>query len=139
MILIPFGVGIPKAQQDVSLPEKLMAEASGILNWSLAGLPITYATACRSPIRSAVKPVPYKDENDLLGMWVREECELGVAHSQRKSALYSSYETWCSDNGTTPITQPRFTRRIKRGHGLMMASDERTIVGIRLKCSGGNL
>jgi hypothetical protein len=36
--LIPFEVYIPDAKVDEKLPEKLKSEASGILNWMLAGL-----------------------------------------------------------------------------------------------------
>ena len=81
----------------------------------------------------------YRDENDLLSQWVHEDCELGAGCSERKHALYFSYAQWCEHNGLHPLAQPRFTRRLRKQHRLELASDERTITGVRLKKSRGNL
>jgi putative DNA primase/helicase len=139
VVLIPFAVDIQKAAQDVRLPEKLKAEGPGILNWMLAGLNDWRKDGLQIPERIRRETDAYRDENDLLGEWVRERCELAAGHRAHKGDLYFDYQSWCGRNGLHPMTQPRFTRRLRKQYHLEFASDERTIKGIRLKNCKGNL
>jgi P4 family phage/plasmid primase-like protien len=135
IILIPFGVEIPKDRQDPRLPERLKAEGAGILNWMLAGLRDWRKDGLQIPERIGRETDAYRDENDLLSQWMREDCELAAGCSERKQALYFGYQSWCERNGLHPLAQPRFTRRLRKQHRLELGSDERTIKGVRLKNS----
>lgn len=131
MLLIPFEVTIPPDKQDRSLVEKLKAEGSGILNWGMAGLRDFQRCGLRIPKTISLATDAYRDDEDLLGEWLDEQCELGANNSHQISQCYSAYSHWARNRGNGVLAQSRLTRRLK-DRGILRDPGKRNYVGIKL-------
>ena len=103
--LIPFTVVFSDDQQDKSLPEKLISEASGILKWAVDGCLEWLRDGLRppGPVLEAVRG--YRAEMDTIGQFLAERCLEGKSLYVSSKDLYASYETWCRENGEHAVTQ----------------------------------
>jgi len=123
--LIPFAVTIAAGERDETLPEKLLAELPGILNWALAGCRDWLQHGLGMPEEVQQATGSYRAEMDLLGNWIGDCCVEGVNHQATAAELYASYKKWCEDNGIRGVMAQyalgsRLSERgfeMKRGHG----------------------
>jgi putative DNA primase/helicase len=133
--LVPFEITIPKESQDRKLLAKLKGEGPGILNWMLEGLRMWKKDGLNIPKKIESATAAYRDEQDTLGEWLREHCEIGGGMTVKKEDAYQAYKYWAQRNGHAPFAQKRMTRRLgERGYPLQ--KDRRAIVGIRLNQEG---
>jgi putative DNA primase/helicase len=111
---VPFDSTILAAEVDAKLPDKLRAEAAGILNWMLAGLALYRAEGLNEPaeVRQAVRD--YQTSSDVFGQFL-EECTLdSPAERVESAAIYMAYRMWCKRNGIEhPLTQIRFGHKLR--------------------------
>ena len=134
--LIPFTVTIPVAERDIKLPEKLQAEAPGILQWAIEGAAKWYATGLEAPTVVTHATDAYLKAEDTFGSW-QDECietnyEL-AQHWETSKALFTSWKTWAEDNGEWVGTQKAFAQQLE-AHGAMpkRTSTARGYTGFRL-------
>lgn len=130
--LIQFEQTIPEGKRDPNLLESLKGEGSGVLNWALAGLHEYQKGGLRIPSQIAAATAEYRDEQDLIADWIRENCLSGPGCSEDKAKLYQDYKQWAEVNGHRPFAQARLTRRLNE-RGYRVAKDKRTVQGISLK------
>jgi putative DNA primase/helicase len=132
--LIPFEVAIPPEEQDKNLPEKLLAEKSGILNWSLAGCTEWQKNGLQHPDQVSEATAEYKSEMDILREFSEDCCIIGDGFKVERKLLYSEYRQWCDDNSEKPLGRNRFNRKIEaKGIKLVSAAGLRCWKGIGLK------
>lgn len=110
--LIPFEVTIPLEQRDTGLTEKLKAEAGGILRWALAGLRLWREQGLKSPERIEAATEGYRSEMDILGEFLRDECEIGPSAFVSNTTLYSRYVEWAKANGLIPKSHKWLSRAL---------------------------
>jgi putative DNA primase/helicase len=115
--LVPFTETIPAAEQDKALPDKLRAEAAGILAWAAEGCLEWRRGGLQAPEEVREATGAYRAEMDVLGSFLRECCELGHEHNVAAKDLYGAYKFWCEDNGERPETQRRFGSRLTERGG----------------------
>jgi P4 family phage/plasmid primase-like protien len=115
--LVPFTETIPSAEQDKQLPEKLHAEASGILAWAVEGCLEWRREGLQAPEEVRKATAGYRSEMDVLGAFLRDCCELGAEHNIAVKDLYGAYKFWCEENGERPETQRRFGSRLTERGG----------------------
>ncbi len=134
MLLIDWPVTIPEDQRDVELPDRLRAEAAGILNWALAGLR-DFLTTRRLAIPDSVAEATaaYRSEQDILGGWIDESLVHEPDARVETKAAYLNYRNWCSDNGfARPMSKNSLTRRLEE-RGVERGGNGRGFyVGVRL-------
>jgi putative DNA primase/helicase len=139
--LIPFDHVVKLAERDGSLPTKLHAEASGVLNWMIAGLKawLSEGLAANEPqaVRAAVNE--YRVESDLLGQFLRDCVQPNDAAKIDKQRLYLRYQSWCSDNGVDyPLNKINFGRQLSE-RGYQQDRGYRNFVGMELiDCADAN-
>jgi len=128
--LIPFTVTIPEAERDEQLPDKLLRELSGILNWALLGCREWQDGGLGEPdvVRQATGG--YRADEDVLGEFIDECCELGNQCRESFADLYASYGEWCETNRERPLTKRKFGSRLAE-RGL---PDERGTGGRKMRC-----
>jgi P4 family phage/plasmid primase-like protien len=113
---IPFTVQIPKAEQDKSLPDKLMAEAEGILAWAVAGAVRWYREELGKPEEIESANREWRDDEDLQGRFISECLEQGESNTEA-SRVYKLYRWWCEKGGERPDTETAFGRGMtERGY-----------------------
>ncbi len=119
--LIPFTqafVANPTGQNehkaDPQLPEKLKAEASGILAWLVRGC-LEYQRQGLNPpsvVRDSTEA--YRQDEDLIGHFLKDRCIIGQGYEVQAGHLYSEYQSWCLENGHRPMGGTKFGREISR-------------------------
>lgn len=109
--LIPWSVRIKEV--DDRIQEKLREEAAGILNWLIEGAVSFYECGLdKLPpvIRKATSE--YQEDEDELGDFLLECCELGPEHTILSADLYSAYVRYNDKKKTKPMSQNKFGRRL---------------------------
>jgi len=135
--LIPWTVEIPadKRRPQEQVVAELVAEGPGILNWLLDGFLDWYASPNWLAPEVAAATSAYKAEQDVLGAFLGESCELGERYSVPVGELYGAYLEWCARAGEEPVSKTTFGR-IMRQRGFVQVNPtgtERRWQGLRLK------
>lgn len=97
--LIPFEVYIPDSKVDEKLVAKLKSEASGILNWMLAGLEEYKLGGLMEPKAVADATDEYRRSEDWLARFLDAETIAAAGPECRTQArdLYNRYKIWADD------------------------------------------
>ncbi len=94
---------------DKALPEKLKAEASGILAWMIRGCLEWQKRGLDPPAMVRDATAKYQAEEDLIGEWLSANC---IVHDEAWGGakdLFNNFSEWWLENiSNTPISQKRF-------------------------------
>jgi putative DNA primase/helicase len=131
--LIPFGVTIPKAEQDPRLPEKLRTELPGILAWLVRGCLRWQREGLGEPEEVTQATNEYKEEMDTLAAFLSERCVIEAGASEGATDLFDAYKEWCTDTNETAGTQKVFGGKLgERGFEKKRSKAGMVYQGIRL-------
>jgi len=110
--LVPFEVTIPESERDKTLPQKLRAEAPGILAWAVRGCLAWQERGLDFPesIRNATDS--YRSESDTLAAFFSERCFTGETATAKAGDVYQAYRSWCEENGEHPLSGRAFGTRL---------------------------
>jgi len=135
LVPIHFKQTFAKDQQNPKILEELKEESSGILNWLLSGTVEYFKNGLQIPESIELWRKQYRDESDLLGQWISDECELGPDFSERTSDLRSSLFQWNIFNGIqkTRSVQGLGRELSARGFETKKINGQSVRVGIRIK------
>jgi putative DNA primase/helicase len=97
---------------DPALPEKLRAEASGILAWLVRGCLAWQKDGLIPPASLKEATQEYHDEEDTIKLFIDEKCFEGPGYVARASAIYDAYRAWAEKNSEKPMTGTKFGKRI---------------------------
>lgn len=112
--LIPFDVTISDDEKDPHLVEKLVAESSGILRWAVDGCLAWQEHGLDAPAAVVNATAGYRNESDLLGSYIEENCATGDTMMVRSSDLYNDYKAWAAENGIrSPWSQKALASRLR--------------------------
>jgi hypothetical protein len=106
--VIPFDVKIPDGEVDPELSNKLRVELPGILAWAVRGCLKWQAERLPSPQAVSEATADWQRDTDHLTSFFNELLILAPGIKVGSSQLFSRYETWCSDNGETPLNIQEF-------------------------------
>jgi phage/plasmid-associated DNA primase len=99
----------------------------GCIDWQKRGLSDTPKT-----IQDATGS--YQEEQDLIGNWMGECCDLSPMNEASSTDIYSNYKDWCIDNGLRPNSNVALGRRLgERGFSCRKSSSVRLWAGIAVK------
>ncbi|HUT91967.1 MAG TPA: phage/plasmid primase, P4 family, partial [Thermoguttaceae bacterium] len=108
--LVPFNVVIPPDARDKHLLDKLRGELEGILAWSVRGCLEWQRDGLREPGDVVTATDNYRNEEDIVGVFLAESCDQDAETWERGKALYAAYKRHCEDSGEHPVGQRRFGR-----------------------------
>ena len=132
--LVAFPLVIPAAERDPMLLMKLKVELAGILNWAIKGCLEWQRDGLLPPATVTEAVEEYRDEMDVLGHWLAEQCDFGVGYSERVGQLYQRYQDWAKWGGYKPMTIAAFGRRLgERGLTKSRVADGVVYQGVKLK------
>ena len=137
LIVIPFNARITGKSDIKNFAEHLYNESGpAIMRWIIEGAAMAiaseYHTLKPKVVRDAINA--YREENDWLGQFLAEHCDVDPSYSERSGELYQAYRNACLFCGeyirsTTDfygsLEKAGFTRRRQRSG--------RFIIGLRLK------
>jgi putative DNA primase/helicase len=100
MRLIPWLVQIPEHEQDRELPNRLLAtESAGILQWLIRGCLQWQRLGLGGARAIDAATNAYRADEDVLGRWIEDRCEVGESCWWSSDGLYKDYKSWCSEEG----------------------------------------
>lgn len=134
MHLVPFGVIIPKAEQDRKLTQKLREELPGILAWAVRGAVAWQRDGLERPAAVERATEVYRSEMDIVSIFLTECCAKISDGSEGSTDLYSAFKNWCADAGNAdPLTQTAFGIRLgKLGYQTRRSGAGNRWMGVRL-------
>jgi putative DNA primase/helicase len=101
---------VPEDRIDEDLPEKLKAEADGILAWLVEGVLAWMAEGLRNEpesVRAAIED--YRKGSNPFAQWMDARVIRDETARVRASLLYEDYKRWMEDNGhDKPMSQRAF-------------------------------
>jgi hypothetical protein len=101
-------VTIPDDEQDKQLPAKLVAEYPGILAWAVRGCLDWQQNGLRCPDEVKLATDEYRNEQDLLGEFIRECCSTSPGDSARAADLFEAFQKYTGSK----TSQTKFGRAL---------------------------
>lgn len=96
-------------QADKTLPDKLRAEASGILNWIIQGVGDWLSEGLAEPPRVAAAMDDYRKGSSPFGEWFMERVELVDGVKTPAAHFYTDWKEWAEGQGIEkPMSQRAF-------------------------------
>lgn len=132
--LVPFTAVIPAAEKDPLLPDKLKAEAPGILQWMIDGCLEWARDGLQPPSVVKESTDQYLGAEDSLQQWLDECCDLGLGFTSSK-ALFYSWSKWCEQSGEYVGTMKRLMSKLEN-RGVLTGQKlkgQRGCSGIKIK------
>ena len=112
--VVPLDQVVPPARRDRQLPQKLEQEWPQILAWMIQGCVMWQDEGLEPPPAVLARTSEYIAEENLLGQWLDECCDLDVDHETTRDVLYRSWQQWCHSTGQhDPGTKLTFKRKLK--------------------------
>lgn len=125
--LVPWNVQFTGERQDTSLPEKLKAEAAGILAWAVRGCLEWQRIGLAPPEAVLAATATYREDEDLLGAFLIDRCVLGEVCNVGATDLFTAYKEWAEENNEPVLTQKKFGTALKeRSEGFTQERDSKT-------------
>jgi putative DNA primase/helicase len=132
--LVPWAATFGGDKRDDGLRGKLMAEASGILNWLVKGFMDYRDCGLSSPEAVKAATSEYRQESDRFGEWLTDYCEADPRAITPSTELYASYRAWCEETGDYCQNVTAFGRELtRRGYAGEKRGGRKVRVGLRLK------
>jgi putative DNA primase/helicase len=109
---IPFAVAIPNERIDRDLPEKLLAEAEGILAWAVAGARLWHRHGLQKPGAVQSARNEWQAESDQVRSFLDDCCTTREDYYTKAKTIYEAYKKWAEDGGEKVITATMFGRKL---------------------------
>jgi putative DNA primase/helicase len=114
LLLVPFTVQIPPAEQDKDLPDKLRAEWPAILRWMVDGCGEWRRMGLAPPKAVRDATAEYFSEQDTVKDWMSDcTTDGGASVVTRSRDLFQSWKTWCDDRNFRPGTAKAFSQALQ--------------------------
>jgi putative DNA primase/helicase len=111
---IPFIVNIPKEERDPELYDKLILEASGILNWALEGCLKWQQSGLEEPQAIIDATRSWKIEDDLYEEFFAECCEFTPEFFTPVAQMNAEFKEWAEANGHKIPVRSALDERLRR-------------------------
>lgn len=138
--IIPLNIKVPKERQIPNLAKRLFEkEGPQILNWFIQGcLRWREKHGLDTPEAVQARTEEYAENEDLLGQWLEQCCELGLDYWAPRSELFESWSRWCKQRNEHPGNSRSFkskmdSRDLPIRNALVGEDRLRGYEGIRLK------
>lgn len=125
-----------ESQVDTKLPEKLMGELSGILNWAISGfLAFQKARRLLTPQTIISQVDQYLAENDVIANFLADRCVTHAVYSESLEVLYQEYKKWASDAGYRfPMTNRKLAQKLtERGFEQRRMKTGNKFFGVKIR------
>jgi putative DNA primase/helicase len=114
--IIPFERHFSEAEQDTGLKKAFRSRKAGsaILNWLCMSYRLLLETGFDAPERVLAAVADYRQETDIIGLFLAE-CTAEQEKSRTSTPeLYSRYSRWASEYGYKPLNNRNFVGELRR-------------------------
>ena len=136
--LVPFDAVIPAHERDPDLPDRLRAEAGGILRWAIEGCGLYLSQRLAPPEAVTSATAEYLEEEDPFTLWLEECCDRSSSVARTPAAdLYASYKGWCERSGQGATARKRWAQNMERlGFRAYRTNASRGFEGVKVNFKG---
>lgn len=137
LIVIPFNAKITGSSDITNFADHLYNEAGpAIMKWIIEGAEKTIASDYRTMkprvVREAINA--YRQDNDWLGQFLDEHCDVDPSYSEKSGELYQAYRNACLYSGEYIRSTTDFYGSLeKAGFTRRRTRDSRLVIGLKLK------
>lgn len=131
LTIVGFDQSIQEHARDRLLLAKLKEEGPGILNRLLGSLANYQMGGLNIPAGVRAATEIYRTDMDIVGQWLDELCAIGRGFSACKTQAYDRYHVWATNGGHRPMSQAKFTRRLRK-RGYPMDAGKRSYQGFEI-------
>lgn len=137
LIVIPFDAKIEGSADIKNYADYLYEKAGGaILTWVIEGarkvIEDNYKIEPPQKVRDAIEQ--YKDNNDWLGSFLHERCEVDESYSEKSGDVYNEYRIFCNQMGEYARSTTDFYTALEvAGYERFRNQKGRYIKGLKLK------
>lgn len=139
LIVIPFNAKIEGTSDIKNYADYLVENAGGyILQWVMEGAQKAIERNFKIPMPKIVRDAvdAYRSDNDWLGQFLEECCELDSTHQCKSGELFQEYRAYCAKTGDYARSSADFYAALdKLGYERKKLKDGSRVRGIRLKNS----
>lgn len=137
LIVIPFNAKIT-GQSDIKNYSDYLFEHAGsaIMKWIIEGAEVAIANGFKLMEPQVVLDAinEYRENNDWLGHFIEEHCDVNPSYSEKSGELYQQYRLSCIQCGEYPRSTTDFYGGLeKAGFFRHRKKDGRVVVGLKLK------
>jgi putative DNA primase/helicase len=104
--------------KDTKIADKLAAEQQGVLAWLVRGARQWFLDGLQPPDAVLAASRDYQVEQDRVGQFVAECCELGPEMqdclADGMGGVYEAYRTWCGEGGMHALSKGKFVQELER-------------------------
>jgi putative DNA primase/helicase len=116
LLIIPFRVKIPDAEQDSNLAQKIIkSELAGVFNWIIAGLKRLLKAEKFTDSKIVKETIAtYKKESDSVAMFTEDKNYRPSSSGYvLLKTLYADYRMFCLEDGTSALKRMNFKKRLE--------------------------
>jgi putative DNA primase/helicase len=135
VLLVPWTVTIPESERRPieQILGELRAEASGMLEWCIAGCLQWQRDGLIPPDEVQRATADYKEDQDDIGRWIGDRCIIAPHAKTPAADLYRDYVNWCESDGNPTMSQRALGNRLhERGLATDRDRNKRFWTGIGL-------
>jgi putative DNA primase/helicase len=118
MLLVPFEQHISDSEKDTHLKETLRGEWPQILHWMLEGCAEWRKRGLAPSAEILGASSAYLNDEDSIGQWISECCQLGEGHEESSSALFDSWKQWAEGSKENAGSQKAFAQELSSRPGI---------------------
>ena len=133
--LIPWNVTIPDEEKDLALSTKLRGEGAGILAWAVRGWREYQKGGMVVPTEVVAATADYRADEDFIGKWLADECEIGEFQSP-SGELFLSYTQAAQNAKERPVNAKLFKTDMER-RGFISKHTKTGTAYLGIKVRGG--
>lgn len=140
VLLVPWEVSIPEADQDRDLPDRLVEECGpGVMRWIIDGAREYLHDGLMIPEIITAATTDYREREDWFGAWLAERTEAHPAATVRAGDLMTDYRSWATGRGAQPLTDAAMRERLEgRGFESVKRSGRVAWIGLRVTAEEGS-
>lgn len=136
LIVIPFHAKITGSADIKNYTQYLIDNAGGaVLKWLIEGAKKVIAANYQIEAPDCVKAAigSYREDNDWMGTFLSECCEIDKSYTEKSGDLYQEYRNYCAQNGEfTRSTTDFYTALEQAGFSRKRAKTGVIVYGLRL-------
>jgi len=134
MYLIPFEYKVPDEKRDGQLGNYLKeVEGPGILQWAIEGCLDWQHNTLNPPERVTINTNEYFEDEDRIGAFFVECCDIGIGLREATTRLYNRYREWCEENGEYAVSRKRFLSNIaQKGYKSKNMGGSMSVEGLQI-------
>jgi putative DNA primase/helicase len=132
--IIPFERHFSESEQDTGLKKVFRSRKakSAILNWLCMGYRLLLETGFEPPERVISAVADYRQEADIIGLFLAECTAEQEKCRTSTPELYSRYSHWASEYGYKPLNNRNFVGELRRRCDVRKDSHSNVVVGLSL-------